>query len=55
MKKYFLPLLAVGLLVLGCSKNDDDGFSGPRDLDPQNFMWQAMNIWYFWQADVPNL
>lgn len=55
MKKYFLPLLVVGLLVLGCSKNDDDGFSGPRDLDTQNFMWQAMNIWYFWQADVPNL
>ncbi len=55
MKKYFLPLLVLGVLVLGCSKNDDNGFNGPGDLDTQNFMWQAMNLWYFWQAEVPNL
>jgi len=21
----------------------------------QNFMWQGLNLWYFWQADAPNL
>ncbi len=55
MKKYVLGLLVLGGLVLGCSKNDDNGYTGPTDLDTQNFMWQAMNLWYFWQADVPNL
>lgn len=58
MKKYLI-LFAV-LLVAGCSKNDDDlnpnGTSGvPADLVTQNFMWRASNLWYFWQADVPNL
>ncbi|MCE2611848.1 S41 family peptidase [Flavobacteriaceae bacterium D16] len=56
MKKYIFPLLTLGLLVFGCSKNDDDGgFTGPGSLDPQNFMWQSLNLWYFWQNEVPNL
>lgn len=48
-------------LVASCSK--DDGISIPRTVDPdpsanvgaQDFMWKAMNYWYFWQAEVPNL
>jgi len=60
MKK-FLYLLA-GLMLIACS-NDDDGVpppSGPNpdpdaDVVVQNFMWQAMNLWYFWQQDVPDL
>ena len=56
MKKYIFPLLAVGLLTLGCSKNDDDGgFTSPTNLDAQHFMWQSLNLWYYWQAEVPNL
>nr|WP_297788314.1 S41 family peptidase [uncultured Allomuricauda sp.] len=27
----------------------------PVDVTAQNFMWQAMNLWYFWQADVNDL
>jgi C-terminal processing protease CtpA/Prc len=49
------------LLVASCSK--DDELSIPRTVDPdpnagvdiQDFMWKAMNYWYFWQAEVPNL
>lgn len=58
MKKYAYPL---ALLVLaGCSKDDDSiidpgGPSASGDLDTQDFMWKAMNIWYFWQGDVPDL
>ncbi|MBT8320050.1 MAG: carboxyl-terminal protease [Eudoraea sp.] len=56
MKKYIFPLLTLGLLVFGCSKNDDDGgFTGPGNLDAQNFMWQSLNLWYFWQGEVANL
>ncbi len=56
MKKYVMLFLGLGILATGCSKNDDD--SGPDVADNlvvQNFMWQAMNQWYFWQEEVPNL
>lgn len=60
MKKWIY--LFAGLLIAACSK-DDNGVGGPDGPDPdpsaevtvQNFMWQAMNIWYFWQQDVPDL
>ncbi len=57
MKKWLL--MTAGLLALACS-NDDDGVQLPdgpdaEDIPVQNFMWQAMNLWYFWQGDVPNL
>ena len=56
MKKH-LPLFLVFVLVLTNCKNNDDDVLGEQlaDLSTQNFMWQAMNFWYFWQADVPNL
>ncbi len=25
------------------------------NLDIQDFMWKSLNLWYFWQAEVPNL
>lgn len=59
MKKFLL--LLAGLLILACSK-DDDGIEEPNgpnpdatDLTVQDFMWKAMNLWYFWQGDVPDL
>ncbi|MCW5517083.1 S41 family peptidase [Muriicola sp. Z0-33] len=61
MKKYVLLFLTIGFFYVGCKKNDD-GIGGPNGPDPttadvtvQDFMWKAMNIWYFWQADVPDL
>ena len=58
MKK-FLTLLLAFTLILGCKKDDDD-LNGPDlnpsgDLTVQDFMWKAMNLWYFWQSDVPDL
>jgi C-terminal processing protease CtpA/Prc len=60
MKKNILLLLS--FLVLSCSKSDD-GFDINKTIDPdpsagvdvQNFMWKAMNFWYFWQEEVPDL
>ncbi|EAR01602.1 S41 family peptidase [Maribacter sp. HTCC2170] len=62
MKKYFLLFLSLGLFITACKKSDDD-LTPPDGIDPdptanvevQDFMWKAMNFWYFWQADVPNL
>ncbi|RPG38317.1 MAG: carboxyl-terminal protease [Muricauda sp. TMED12] len=61
MKKYFFLFLGLSLVFLSCS-NDDGINNGPTpnpdptaDVTSQNFMWQAMNLWYFWQADVADL
>ncbi|WP_418500783.1 S41 family peptidase [Flagellimonas sp.] len=60
MKKYFF-LLGVALIFSACS-NDDGIKNGPTpnpdpdaDVTAQNFMWQAMNLWYFWQGEVADL
>ncbi|PIF01316.1 MAG: carboxyl-terminal protease [Maribacter sp.] len=61
MKKYILLFLSIGVLLTACKKNDDDFIIPKRleanksGLEVQEFMWNAMNYWYFWQADVPNL
>src|SRR5665811_1897513 len=71
MKKYpklLLLFFTMGLFLTNCS-NDDNIFPdvdpeqkpNPEkqktvaDYPVQDFMWQAMNFFYFWQADVPNL
>ena len=63
MKKYVMLFIGVSLLFASCSDNDDSGVQlnpgGPTptaaNVTVQNFMWQALNVWYFWQADAPNL
>jgi C-terminal processing protease CtpA/Prc len=60
MKKIISLLLI--LVLISCSKNSDD-FAIPSsvsaepnaDADVQDFMWKAMNYWYFWQEEVPDL
>lgn len=59
MKKV-LSLLSF-LLIFSCAKDDDLSIPGSINPDPnagvdvQDFMWKAMNYWYFWQAEVSDL
>ena len=68
MKKFFLTLLCLGFVVLSCNKNDDDPILEEEvievpeeevpvvvDIEVQNFFWQTLNLYYFWQGDVPDL
>ncbi len=68
MKKFFLSLLCLGVIVQSCNKNDDSPIIEEEvietpveetklraDYPAQDFMWQAMNSFYFWQADVADL
>lgn len=67
MKKIYLSLLCLGVVVLSCNKNDDapvvdNVIEEPiveakvlEDYPAQDFMWKAMNAFYFWQGDVANL
>ncbi len=54
--KYFFLFLFSGILLTACKKDDDNIPDGPSaEVAIQDFMWRAMNLWYFWQADVENL
>ena len=53
MKKYLFLLVGLGIFLNSC--NSDDDANVPTDIVVQNFMWRAMNLWYFWQGEVPNL
>lgn len=49
------------LAIVSCSKDKDLAVPGTVNPNPdanvavQDFMWKAMNFWYFWQEDVPDL
>ncbi|WP_289644700.1 S41 family peptidase [Maribacter aestuarii] len=59
MRKILVFLLIA--TAFSCSKDDD--INVPNTVDPnssadvevQDFMWKAMNLWYFWQGNVPDL
>lgn len=61
MKYFIITTILFTFILASCSK--DDGVTIPATVNPdptadvvvQDFMWKAMNYWYFWQADVPNL
>lgn len=58
MKKYLLLFLGLGLFISACSDNDDEFvpvIEPEANVIVQDFMWKAMNFWYYWQQDVPNL
>ncbi|PHQ29059.1 S41 family peptidase [Leeuwenhoekiella nanhaiensis] len=56
MKKNFLVLL-LGLLVFtGCSKDDGPSEQLSRaDFPIQDFIYQAMNVYYLYKGDIPEL
>jgi C-terminal processing protease CtpA/Prc len=37
------------------SCQDQDDVATPTNIDVQNFIWNGLNLYYLWQADVPNL
>jgi len=55
MLKKLLAVLIIGATTLACSDNDDNAFTFPKESTVQNFMWQGLNQWYFWQKEAPNL
>ncbi len=52
----FAPILFIGLLFASCNKDDDPIPNAIELNNPINdFVWSAMNSWYNWQSNVPNL
>lgn len=55
MKKTILFIVL--LLISSCKKDQDDDFdiAVNENLEVEDFVYKAMNTFYYWQEDVPNL
>jgi C-terminal processing protease CtpA/Prc len=56
MKSKFNLIIVLFLAVFSfqsCQDNDD--IAVPTSLEINNFIWKGLNLYYLWQADVPNL
>ncbi|MBF2707624.1 S41 family peptidase [Flavobacterium soyangense] len=51
--KFIIALLIASFTFQSCQDNDD--VAAPKNLEVQNFIWKGLNLYYLWQADVPNL
>ena len=63
IKTYLTSLAVCALLMLSCSRDNDpqNPVSPPAPIAPaqadavNDFVWKAMNSWYYWQPNVPRL
>ncbi|BFM45132.1 hypothetical protein CFS9_37730 [Flavobacterium sp. CFS9] len=55
--KHIIRTLLVGLVFTACSKDSDSDSKGAATTPDEinNFVWKAMNSWYYWQPNVANL
>ncbi len=51
-KKTLCLSLVLLLSFVSCEKDD---LEVPQELQVNDFVWKGMNLYYLWQADVPNL
>ncbi len=51
--KIIIALFLTAFIFQSCQDNDD--VAAPNDLEVQNFIWKGLNLYYLWQADMPNL
>ena len=56
MKASFkITLLLFIALFTFQSCEDMDDVAAPEYLEVNDFIWKGLNLYYLWQADVPNL
>lgn len=55
MKNLFKTALCLCLLTFTFSCTDNDDNPVPASLEIKDFVWKGMNLYYLWQADVPDL
>lgn len=51
--KYLILLLISIMMFQSCEDHDDQKV--PNDLAVNDFIWKGLNLYYLWQADVPDL
>ncbi|WP_162126069.1 S41 family peptidase [Flavobacterium phycosphaerae] len=55
MKNFVKLLLLLFLLAFPLACEDMDDHPVPSNLQVNDFVWKGMNLYYLWQADVPDL
>jgi carboxyl-terminal processing protease len=53
--KFKLIILFISAVFAFQSCQDDDDVAAPVNLEVNDFVWKGLNLYYLWQADVPNL
>ena len=53
-KIHFIIVLLLTVFTFQSCQDQDD-VAAPANLDIQDFIWKGLNLYYLWQADVPNL
>lgn len=51
--KFIILFISVALAFYSCQDNDD--VAAPVTLEVNDFIWKGLNLYYLWQANVPNL
>lgn len=57
MKKTFIITIAlfIGITTFFSCQDDLDDIEVPASLQVRDFIWKGLNLYYYWQEDVPNL
>jgi C-terminal processing protease CtpA/Prc len=55
MKTFVPSFLLLFLFAFATSCEDMDDNAVPSSLEIKDFVWKGMNLYYLWQADVPDL
>ena len=64
MKHIQIYIVIISTIIIGCSKDASDKLSDTIDIVDQerelkieinDFIWEGLNYWYYWQETVPNL
>jgi len=53
--KFLFAFTIITFTFLSCQNEDQDDVAPPMNIEVQNFVWKGLNLYYLWQADVPNL
>mgnify|MGYP003335908170 CR=1 FL=1 len=43
------------VLMVGCNDDDDNIRSVENDLEVEDFVWEGLNTFYYWQSDIADL
>ena len=51
----FLPHLLLLFFILSCKDEDDNIYPRQYDFEIEDFIWEGLNTFYYWQNSVPDL
>ena len=53
--RYFFAHLILLFILIGCKDEDDNISTRQSDFEIEDFIWEGLNSFYYWQNSVPDL